>query len=55
MYEVTYTIMQHNGQTRLFKRMFHDEEMARSEVTFSTGMTLTTGEKIVNTKMKRLK
>lgn len=54
MFEVTYTIEALDGTTQIFKRKFHDSDIATSEVTFQPGMTLTTGAKIISAKMKKV-
>ena len=55
MYEVIYTVMQHNGAPRFFTRKFHDEDIAKSEEIFSKGTKLTSGEKITDVTMKKVK
>ena len=54
-FNVNYLLEKQNGDLRNFTRSFHDEEMARSECTFSKGTVLTTGEKIIDVQMKKEK
>jgi len=55
MFEVTYLIETPSGKQKIEKRLFHDQDMADSEVNFQPGMVLNNGDVIKKVSMKKAK